>query len=193
MTKILVGLEKVIFDQFGDNPEEYIIRASNIINEQKATAIIEHITYDKLTSAFGTEIFTEPDLKKGSLGVNAMEAKRHLYDYVIYDSTNERDFASELESHSGEVEVYVKLPRGFYISTPVGKYNPDWAIAFYEGKVKHIYFVAETKGDMSSMELRKIEAAKAHCAREHFRAISSDSVVYDVVDSYDRLWELVSN
>ena len=191
MTKILVRLEKVIFDQFGDNPEEYIIRASNIINEQKATAIIEHITYDKLTAAFGTDIFTEPDLKKGSLGVNAMEAKRHLYDYVIYDSTNERDFASALEAHSQEVEVYVKLPRGFYINTPVGKYNPDWAIAFYEGKVKHIYFVAETKGDMSSMELRKIEEAKAHCAREHFRAISGDNVKYDVVDSYDKLWELV--
>ena len=191
VTKILVRLEKVIFDQFGDNPEEYIIRASNIINEQKATAIIEHITYDKLTAAFGTDIFTEPDLKKGSLGVNAMEAKRHLYDYVIYDSTNERDFASALEAHSQEVEVYVKLPRGFYINTPVGKYNPDWAIAFYEGKVKHIYFVAETKGDMSSMELRKIEEAKAHCAREHFRAISGDNVKYDVVDSYDKLWELV--
>ncbi|GAB1476922.1 DEAD/DEAH box helicase family protein [Bacillota bacterium] len=191
VTKILVGLEKVIFDQFGDNPEEYIIRASNIINEQKATAIIEHITYDKLTAAFSTEIFTEPDLKKGSLGVNAMEAKRHLYDYVIYDSTNERDFASALEAHSQEVEVYVKLPRGFYISTPVGKYNPDWAVAFYEGKVKHIYFVAETKGDMSSMELREIEKAKAHCAREHFRAISGDNIIYDVVDSYDKLWELV--
>jgi type III restriction enzyme len=78
-----------------------------------------------------------------------------------------------------------------YINTPVGKYNPDWAVAFYEGKVKHVYFVAETKGDMSSMELREIESAKAHCAREHFRAISGDSVVYDVVDSYDRLWDLV--
>ena len=191
VTSILLGMDKVIFDQFGDNPEEYIIRAANIINEQKATAIIEHIAYDKLTAAYSTEIFTEPDLKKGSLGVNAMEAKRHLYDYVIYDSNKERDFASDLEAHSQEVEVYVKLPRGFYISTPVGKYNPDWAIAFYEGKVKHIYFVAETKGDMSSLELREIEAAKAHCAREHFRAISGDSVVYDVVDSYERLWELI--
>ena len=188
---ILTGIDKSVFDQFGNNPEEFIIRAANIINEQKATAIIEHITYDKLTDAFGTEIFTEPDLKKGKLGVNAMEAKRHLYDYVIYDSTNERDFATELEAHQQEVEVYVKLPGGFYISTPVGKYNPDWAIAFYDGKVKHIYFVAETKGDMSSMELRKIEEAKTHCAREHFRAISGESVKYDVVDSYDELWKLV--
>ncbi|MDR0648313.1 MAG: DEAD/DEAH box helicase family protein [Synergistaceae bacterium] len=191
VAEILSGLEKAVFNQFGDNPEEFIIRTADIINEQKATAIIEHIAYDKLTSTFSTEIFTEPDLKKGCLGVNAMETKRNLYDYVIYDSTNERDFAAELETHQQEVEVYVKLPRGFYISTPVGKYNPDWAIAFYEGKVKHIYFVAETKGDMSSMELRKIDEAKAHCAREHFRAISGGDVVYDVVDSYDRLWELV--
>lgn len=191
VASILVGIEKSIFDQFGNNPEEFIMRAANIINEQKATAIIEHITYDKLTSEFSTNIFTEPDLKKGALGVNAIEAKRHLYDYVIYDSTNERDFANQLETHSQEVEVYVKLPKGFYINTPVGKYNPDWAIAFYEGKVKHIYFVAETKGDMSSMELREIEKAKAHCAREHFRAISGENIKYDVVSSYDKLWELV--
>ena len=110
---------------------------------------------------------------------------------MIYDSTKERDFATELETHHQEVEIYVKLPKGFYISTPVGKYNPDWAIAFYEGKVRHIYFVAETKGDMSSMELRKIEEAKAHCARQHFRAISGENVIYDVVDSYDELWKLV--
>ncbi|MDF1495817.1 type III restriction-modification system endonuclease [Caproiciproducens sp. CPB-2] len=188
---ILTGIDKMVFDQFGNNPEEFIIRAANLINEQKATAIIEHITYNKLTEAFSTDIFTEPDLNKGALGINAIETKRNLYDYVIYDSANERNFATELEAHSQEVEVYVKLPRGFYISTPVGKYNPDWAIAFYEGKVKHIYFVAETKGDMSSLELRDIEKAKAHCAREHFRAISGDKVVYDVVDSYDKLWELV--
>jgi len=191
VANILAGIEKDVFEQFGANPEEFIIRAVNIINEQKATAIIEHITYDKLTSVFSTNIFTEPDLKKGALGENALETKRHLYDYVIYDSTNERDFATELEAHSKEVEVYVKLPKGFYINTPVGKYNPDWAIAFYEGMVKHIYFVAETKGDMSSLELREIEKAKAHCAREHFRAISGENVKYDVVSSYDKLWELV--
>jgi type III restriction enzyme len=190
---VLVGIKKAVFEQFGDNPEEFIIRAANIINEQKATAIIEHITYDKLSDAFGTEIFTEPNLKKGKLGVNAMKTRRHLYDYVIYDSNKERDFAAELEAHSKEVEIYVKLPRGFYISTPVGKYNPDWAIAFYEGKVRHIYFVAETKGDMSSMELNDLAKAKAHCAREHFRAISGENVKYGIVDSYDKLWELVQN
>jgi len=191
VVNILTGIDKTVFEQFAYNPEEFIIRASNIINEKKATAIIEHITYNKLNAEFSTDIFTEPDLKKGALGVNAIEAKRHLYDYVIYDSTNERDFASELEAHNREVEVYVKLPKGFYINTPVGKYNPDWAIAFYEGPVKHIYFVAETKGDMSSLELREIENAKIHCAREHFRAISGENVKYDVVSNYDDLWRLL--
>ena len=89
-----------------------------------------------------------------------------------------------LQENFAEVAVYVKLPDGFYISTPVGYYNPDWAIAFYEGTVKHIYFVAETKGSMSSMQLRLIEESKIHCAREHFKAISNGEVVYDVVDSY---------
>ena len=119
-----------------------------------------------------------------------MATKRHLYDHILYDSTNERTFAENLDT-SEEVAVYVKLPSGFYITTPVGKYNPDWAIAFNDGKVKHIYFVAETKGSMSSMQLRLIEDAKIHCAREHFKAISTENVKYDVVDSYETLMNQV--
>lgn len=134
---------------------------------------------------YDANIFTVPTIK-GQLGINAMKAQRHLYDHIIYDSTNERDFAAELDTNI-DVAVYVKLPDSFYISTPVGRYNPDWAIAFYEGTVKHIYFVAETKGSMSSMQLRLIEESKIHCAREHFKAISGDNVVYDVVDSYETL------
>lgn len=182
---ILRGIQKPVFDQFKDNPEEFIIKAAALINDEKATAIIQHITYDVLDDRYGTEVFTDPTIR-GKLGVNAMKAKKHLYDHVVFDSTNERDFAAELDTNT-DVAVYVKLPDGFYISTPVGHYNPDWAIAFYEGKVKHIYFVAETKGSMSSMQLRLIEESKIHCAREHFKAISSDSVVYDVVDSYQSL------
>lgn len=182
---ILRGIQKPVFEQFKDNPEEFIIKAAALINDEKATAIIQHITYDVLDERYGTEVFTDPTIR-GKLGVNAMKAKKHLYDHVVFDSTNERDFAAELDTNT-DVAVYVKLPDGFYISTPVGHYNPDWAIAFYEGKVKHIYFVAETKGSMSSMQLRLIEESKIHCAREHFKAISSDSVVYDVVDSYQSL------
>ena len=187
--QILTGINKATFDQFKYNPEEFILKASQLINDEKATAIIEHITYSVMDDHYGTDVFTEPTIK-GKLGTNAMKAKKHLYDHIVYDSTNERDFATELDTNT-DVAVYVKLPDGFYISTPVGHYNPDWAIAFYEGSVKHIYFVAETKGSMSSMQLRLIEESKIHCAREHFKAISSDNVVYDVVDSYKSLMEKV--
>lgn len=187
--QILQGIQPHAFNQFKDNPEEFIVKAATLINDEKATAIIEHITYDVLDEHYGMKIFTDPTIK-GKLGVNAMKAKKHLYDHIVYDSTNERDFATDLDTNN-DVAVYVKLPDGFYISTPVGHYNPDWAIAFYEGTVKHIYFVAETKGSMSSMQLRLIEESKIHCAREHFKVISSGNVVYDVVDSYKSLLDKV--
>ena len=187
--QILTGIEKSVFDQFKDNPEEFIIKAGNLINDQKATAIIEHITYHVMDEKYDIDIFTEPTIR-GKIGTNAMKANKHLYDHIVYDSTNEKTFAEKLDV-ANEVAVYVKLPDGFYISTPVGHYNPDWAIAFYEGNVKHIYFVAETKGTMNSMQLRLVEESKIHCAREHFKAISNENVVYDVVDSYEALMQKV--
>lgn len=189
VAEILTGIEKPIFDQVRDNPEEFIVKAAALINDEKATAIVQHITYNILDDNYDANIFTEPSIK-GKLGVNAMKAQRHLYDHIVYDSENEHDFAKKLDSDAN-VAVYIKLPSAFYISTPVGSYNPDWAIAFYEGNVKHIYFVAETKGSMSSLQLREIESAKIHCAREHFKAISGDNVVYEVVDSYEKLLEIV--
>ena len=188
--RILQGIQSSVFNQFKDNPEEFIIKAAVLINDEKATAIIEHITYDVMDEKYGTEVFTDPTIK-GRLGVNAMKAKKHLYDHIVYDSTNEKDFATELDINR-DVAVYVKLPDGFYISTPVGHYNPDWAIAFYKGSVKHIYFVAETKGSMNSMQLRLIEESKRHCAKEHFKAISNGEVVYDVIDSYKSLLDIVT-
>ncbi|MBP5469083.1 MAG: restriction endonuclease subunit R, partial [Candidatus Riflebacteria bacterium] len=122
--------------------------------------------------------------------LNAMKAEKNLYDHIIYDSANEQQFAEKLDTDK-DVAVYVKLPNGFYISTPVGKSNPEWAIAFKEGDVKHIYFIAETKGSMESMDLRKIEDSKIHCAKEHFKAISGANVTYDVVDNYDALVKLI--
>ena len=187
--QILTGIQLSVFNQFKDNPEEFIIQAAKLINNEKATAIIQHITYDVLDDRYDTDIFTDATIK-GKLDVNAMKADKHLFDHIVYDSTNERKFAQELDVAS-DVAVYVKLPDGFYISTPVGHYNPDWAIAFKTGTVKHIYFVAETKGSMDTMELRGIEDAKIHCAREHFKAISGEDVVYDVVDSYQALLDKV--
>ena len=183
--QILIGIQLPVFNQFKDNPEEFIIQAAKLINNEKATAIIQHITYDVLEDRYDTDLFTDAAIR-GKLDVNAMKADKHLFDHIVYDSENERKFARELDA-SQEVAVYVKLPDGFFISTPVGHYNPDWAIAFKNGTVKHIYFVAETKGSMDTLELRGIEDAKIHCAREHFKAISEENVVYDVVDSYDAL------
>lgn len=190
IVKILTGIREDTFNQFKDNPEEFIIRTGNLINDEKATAIIQHITYNLTDESYDTDIFTEPTIK-GQLGKNAMKANKHLYDHIVYDSTNEMKFAKQLDI-ADKVAVYVKLPDGFYISTPVGKYNPDWAIAFHEGEVKHIYFVAETKGSMKSMDLRDVEKAKIHCAKEHFKKISSGQVVYDVVNGYDELLNLIS-
>ncbi len=191
---ILQGIQPSVFNQFKDNPEEFILKAAALINDQKATAIIEHITYDVLDEHYGTEVFTDPTIK-GRLGVNAMKANKHLYDHIVYDSTNERNFAADLDTNIN-VAVYVKLPDGFYISTPVGRYNPDWAIAFYKGTVKHIYFVAETKGTMDTLffgdHTSEIEKAKIHCAREHFKKISNGNVVYKVVDSYKTLLDMVT-
>ena len=188
--QILQGIDASVFDQFKLNPEEFSIKAAGLINDEKATAIIEHITYDVMGEKYDTTVFTAPTIK-GRLGHNAMKAKKHLYDHLVYDSTNEQSFATELDTNK-DVAVYVKLPDGFYISTPVGKYNPDWAISFYEGTVKHIYFVAETKGSMRSMQLRLIEESKIHCAKEHFKAISNGQVVYNVVDSYKSLLDIVT-
>lgn len=187
--QILQGIRSTTFEQFKNNPEEFIIKAAALINDEKATAIIQHITYNIIEEEYSTDVFTDPTIK-GRLGINAMKVNRHLYDHIVFDSTNEKKFVTEIDI-SKDVKVYVKLPDGFYISTPVGRYNPDWAIAFCEGSIKHIYFVAETKGTMSSMQLRLIEESKIHCAREHFKAISNGEVVYDVIDSYDSLLNLV--
>ena len=192
LVAILRGIQPTVFNQFKDNPEEFIVKAAALINDEKATAVVEHITYGILDNHYDTNIFTDPTIK-GRLGVNAMKAKKHLYDHVVYDSTKEHDFAVNLDTNK-DVAVYVKLPDGFYISTPVGRYNPDWAIAFYEGKVKHIYFVAETKGTMDTLQMNHItptEQAKINCARKHFQSISGRNVVYDVVDSYQALLQKV--
>lgn len=183
---ILTNVSKDKFEMFKQNPEDFIAKVSNLINEQKATAIIQHITYNLLDDEYGTEIFTAPDMKKTTLDNSVPTPEKHIYDRVIADSDVEKKMANSLEK-SAEVVVYAKLPKGFYIPTPVGHYNPDWAIAFKEGTVKHVYFVAETKGSMKSLDLRPIENAKIECARKHFALISNEEVKYDVVDTYESL------
>ena len=170
------------------NPEDFILKTSRIINERKATVIVELLAYNPVEDTHTLDIFTQEKPKEDFS--KAVKTERHIYDYVFTDSKNERDFVKDLDTGT-EVVVYAKLPRGFFIPTPVGNYNPDWAIAFQQGTVKHVYFIAETKGSMSSIELRKIEECKIDCARKFFTKITSDQVKYDVVNSYSKLMELV--
>ena len=193
IAEMLSGIQPSVFKQFKQNPEHFLAEATRLINEQKATIIIERLTYDGIAETHDTDIFTagqsSQDFTKAS-----EKLRNHIYDYVITDSNIEREFVKELDT-SAEVVVYAKLPRGFLIPTPVGDYNPDWAISFKEGSVKHIYFVAETKGSMSTMELRAIEHTKIECARKFFteinRKIDPEDVKYDVVTSYGKLMEIV--
>lgn len=183
---ILQAIEPATFKNFSVNPEEFIREAIKLINEQKASTIIEHITYDMLDETWNAEeIFVDATIG-GEYGKNVADAKKHIFDKLRYDSSVEKLLGEELDT-ADIVDLYVKLPSGFYIHTPMGKYNPDWAISFREGSVKHIYFVAETKGDTSDLQLREVERAKIECARRHFAKISNDTVKYDAVGSYAEL------
>ncbi len=187
--EILKKISDKTFNKYRKNPEEFIRNSGRIINEQKATTVIEHLSYDKTEEKHHLEDIFTLDSKTYDIK-RLKEVNKHIYDYLLTDSNKEKEFA-ELLDVSSEVVVYAKLPSNFFIPTPVGEYNPDWAIAFEEGKVKHIYFIAETKGDMSTMQLRGVEKIKTQCAKKFFSKITSDKVKYDVVDSYDRLMELV--
>ena len=188
---ILKSIRKDKFAMFKHNPEEFITKVTRIIKEQKATMIVEHISYDQLEGGYDSSIFTA---EKHATIDKAFKAEKHIQPYVFTDGTAdksvERKFAEDLDG-AEEVCVYAKLPRGFSIPTPVGNYSPDWAIAFNEGTVKHIFFIAETKGTMESMQLRPIEKAKISCARKLFNEISTDNVVYHDVDSYQSLLNIM--
>lgn len=190
---ILGRIEPVVFEQFTKNPEHFISEASRIIAEQKAAMVIERLAYDEVEERYDVDIFTAAQTGQDFSRATA-KLKNHVYDYAITDSDVEREFVKELDT-SSEIVVYAKLPRGFLIPTPVGDYNPDWAISFKAGSVRHIYFVAETKGTMSSMKLREIEKTKIECARKFFdeisKRITTDRVKYDVVTDYGKLMDLV--
>ena len=188
---ILQGIDpQKTFHQFQLNPEEFIMKSARIINSCKAMSVIEHIEYNKMDGTYDKTVFTENTLR-GKLGENAMTSKKSLYDLVVVDSKGEMDFAEALESKD-MVQVYTKLPRGFYINTPMGHYNPDWAVVFKEDSgVKHIYFIAETKGSIIEADLRDVEKAKIACATKHFQSIGASDVKYDVVDSWDTLYNKV--
>lgn len=192
VTEILKKISPRTFAMYKTNPEEFISKVSRLINEQKATMIVDGITYNRTSGVYDSEIFTAEKNRDFS---KAYPAKKNVQNYVFVDGTAEksveRRFAEDMDLDD-KVVVYAKLPRGFQIPTPVGNYAPDWAIAFQKGTVKHIYFVAETKGSMESLDLRPIEQAKISCAKKLFSEISTDDVVYAQVDSYQNLMNIMN-
>lgn len=194
VAKILGGLQKEKLYMFKHNPEEFISKVVKLINEQKATMIVDHISYDQTSGTYDNDIFTAE--KSSQSFDKAFKAQKAIQDFVFTDGSAEnsieRRFAEDLDA-ADEVCVYAKLPRGFHIPTPVGNYSPDWAIAFNEGSVKHIYFVAETKGTMESLNLRPIEQAKISCAKKLFNEISTSKVKYHDVDSYQSLLNIMNS
>ena len=186
---ILSKINPVKFSMYQYNPEEFIRKVSNLINNEKATTVIDGITYHKTEQRYSNDIFTINNVG-GELGKDTIDVKKHIYDYLKTDSKNEIEFAKKLET--GDVTVYAKLPNGFKIPTPVGYYNPDWAIVFDNPTFKYVYFIAETKGSMNSMELREVEKSKIECARKHFECLSNSDVKYDVVDSYESLINMLT-
>jgi len=191
--RILAGISPKVFSRFKNNPEEFITKAIRLINEQKATMVVEQISYHQIEGIYDSTIFTA---EKNTDFSRAYRAKRNVQDYVFTDGyardgqNVERKFAENMDT-ADEVCVYAKLPKGFSIPTPVGNYSPDWAIAFYEGSVKHIFFVAETKGTMETLNLKPIEAAKIRCAKKLFARLSSEDIVYHEVDNYQHLLDIM--
>lgn len=184
---ILAGISPLKFDMFRQNPEEFIAKVGKAIVAQKATMVVDHIVYHTLDDRYDSEIFTERMPENRS---HIIATRKNVQDYVVWDSQTERDFACALDAAS-EVCVYARLPRSFQIPTPVGNYAPDWAIAFEKGSVRHIYFIAETKGTMETLELKGIESAKIACAKKLFNDISTSEVRYHEVASYGDLLDVI--
>jgi len=189
VARILQGIREDKFKQFWLNPEDFIRQVSEQINNAKATTLISNVIYHKTWEEFDeADTFTINNFS-WTLQDNIIEVKKHIYEYLKYDSEIERKFAEDLETW--EVVVYAKLPGKFTIPTPIWNYNPDWAIVFDRNDIKYIYFIAETKWNSDSLHLRHTEELKIWYARKHFEALNNADVKYDVVKDYAELMQKV--
>jgi type III restriction enzyme len=191
--RILSGISPAKFTLFSVNPEDFIAGVTRIITGEKAATLIDKITYTKTDQSYEDDVFTINRLQ-GTIGDDVFILKKHIYDYLKADSNVEAKFAQDLALDDNKALVFAKLPRGFKIPTPVGNYSPDWAIVFDEREVKHVYFIAETKGSMQTLQLKGVEKEKIEYAKKHFAYLSElegADIAYDVVDGYESLLEKV--
>ena len=165
-----VLLESGRLDDFANNPQRFIETAAQAINLRKRVSIVDGIKYRRLGDAhfYAQELFEREELT-GYLR-NMLASKKSVYDYVIHDSNTEAEFADRLEKETA-VKVYAKLPRWFQVPTPLGPYNPDWAVLIEDEQGERLYFVAETKGSAFLDDLRNTERAKVECGKAHFQAL----------------------
>lgn len=193
ISKILIGAKETL-RFFRENPEEYINKVSELINQQKASVIVNHISYYPMEDRFESDIFNESHKDFDSNKV--FESKKAIQDYVFVDgnakngNSIEMNFAKQLEAQK-DVKVYAKLPSKFYIPTPMGKYTPDWAIVFENDKSREIYFIAETKGSLDSLELRAVEQGKINCAKSLYNKKGS-KLHYEQVTKFDDLYNSIA-
>ena len=174
-------------DDFKRNPNMFIERVTEIIKKRMQHFIVDGIKYHRIGDEvfYGQELFKDEELFGYISGrsENMLAAGKAVYDHVVYDSDVEREFAGRLEQ-SEDVKVYAKLPAWFKIETPLGTYNPDWAVLVERDDVQRLYFIAETKGSLFTDALRPVEEAKIKCGRAHFEALET-GVAFTVANNYD--------
>ncbi len=170
LVKILTECERL--DDFKRNPQQFIEQAAEIINRCKRMALVDGIRYQRLgdEAVWAQELFETEELT-GYLTNMLRDTKRSIYEHVVFDSATERDFADALEK-DGDVVLYAKLPGWFKVPTPLGSYNPDWAVLVNKDGTCRLYFVVETKSSLFTDDLRNKESAKIECGKAHFKALA---------------------
>lgn len=169
IVSILTGSGRL--DDFKRNPQQFIELTAETINRCKRLALVDGIKYQKLGDqhVYAQELFEKEELT-GYLKNMLLDTQKSIYEHVVYDSTTERDFADGLEKNDA-IKLYAKLPGWFKVPTPLGTYNPDWAVLVEEDGTQHLYFVVETKSSLFTDDLRDKESAKIECGKAHFTAL----------------------
>ena len=187
IVSILTGSGRLL--DFKRNPQQFIELTAETINRCKRLALVDGIKYQKLGDqhVYAQELFEKEELT-GYLKNMLLDTQKSIYEHVVYDSSTERDFADGLEKNEA-IKLYAKLPGWFKVPTPLGTYNPDWAVLVEEDGTQHLYFVVETKSSLFTDDLRDKESAKIECGKAHFTAlgVGENPARYVVARSVDDL------